>query len=97
VVDRKKGKKGEKKRFNLLPPGKGEIGGLTFFSFFFNCGIKRQCPKDHQAVQNLHTTFWQRSEKKGKVVTTGTTALPFFLPFLGCIAKGLSTASIVST
>jgi hypothetical protein len=30
----KKGKKGEKKRFNLLPPGKGEIGGLTLFSFF---------------------------------------------------------------
>ncbi len=66
MVDRKKGKKGEKKRFNLLPPGKGEIGGLTFFSFFFNRGIKRQYPKDLRAVQNLHRTFWQRSEKKQK-------------------------------
>jgi hypothetical protein len=42
---RKKGKKGEKKRFNLLPPGKGEIGGLTFFSFFFQSWNKKAIPK----------------------------------------------------
>jgi hypothetical protein len=29
----------------------------------------------------------KKKEKKGKVVTTGITALPFFLPFLGFIAK----------
>jgi hypothetical protein len=29
VVDQKKGKKGEKKRFNLFHLKKGEIGGLT--------------------------------------------------------------------
>ncbi len=49
-----------------MPPGKGEIGGLTFFHFFFNCGIKRQYPKDCQAVQNLRSTFWRRSKKKQK-------------------------------
>ncbi len=36
VVDQKKGKKDEKKRFNLLPPGKGEIGGLTKSCNFFS-------------------------------------------------------------
>jgi hypothetical protein len=36
VVDRKKGKKGEKKRFNLLPPEKGKIGGLTKSCTFFS-------------------------------------------------------------
>ena len=30
VVDRQKGKKGEKKRFHLLSPRKGEIGGTMF-------------------------------------------------------------------
>jgi hypothetical protein len=36
VVDRKKGKKGENKRFPRLPPGKGEIGGLTKSLTFFS-------------------------------------------------------------
>jgi hypothetical protein len=45
VVDRKKGKKGEKKRFNLLPPRKGEIRGLTFFSFVFQSWNKKAIPK----------------------------------------------------
>jgi hypothetical protein len=36
VVDQKKGKKGEKKRFNLLPPEKGEIRGLTKSCTFFS-------------------------------------------------------------
>jgi hypothetical protein len=36
VVDQKKGKKGEKKRFNLLHLKKGEIGGLTKSCTFFS-------------------------------------------------------------
>jgi hypothetical protein len=36
VVDQKKGKKGEKKRFPRLPPEKGEIGGLTKSCTFFS-------------------------------------------------------------
>jgi hypothetical protein len=70
VVDRKKGKKGEKKRFNLLPPAHQKS------HLFFNCGIKGHYPNDRLLVQNVHTTFWQRSDKKrkkGKVVTTGIT------------------------
>jgi hypothetical protein len=35
VVDRKKGKKGEKKRLNLLHLKKGEIGELTKSCTFF--------------------------------------------------------------
>jgi hypothetical protein len=36
VVDQKKGKKGEKKRFHRLPPQKGEIRGLTKSCTFFS-------------------------------------------------------------
>jgi len=32
---KKKGKKGEKERFSLIAPKKGEIRGLTIFSTFF--------------------------------------------------------------
>jgi hypothetical protein len=45
VVDQKKGKKGEKKRFNLLHPKKGEIGGLTKSCTFFQLWNKRALPK----------------------------------------------------
>jgi hypothetical protein len=34
-----------RKRFNLLPPGKSEIRGLTFFHFFFQSWNKQAIPK----------------------------------------------------
>jgi hypothetical protein len=45
VVDRQKGKKGEKKRFHLLSPRIGEIGGLTFFQLFFQSWKKHAISK----------------------------------------------------
>jgi hypothetical protein len=43
VVDQKKGKKGEKKRFNLLHLKKDEIGGLTKSCTFFQPWHKGVC------------------------------------------------------
>ncbi len=47
VVDQKKGKKGEEKRFNLLHLEKGEIGGVGSpkVAPFFQSWNKRALPK----------------------------------------------------
>jgi len=41
----KKNKRGKKKRLHLLSPRKGEIGGLTFFSTFFQSWKKQAISK----------------------------------------------------
>ena len=56
-------KKVRKKGAHLLCFEKGENGGLTFFSPFFNRGIKRQYPNNCLLVQNVHTTFRRREKK----------------------------------
>ena len=59
-------KEGEKKRFNLLPPQKGEIRGLTFFSTFFSIVEKTG---NTQMLASWYKTyirhFGKDAEKKG--------------------------------
>jgi hypothetical protein len=69
------------RRNEFFLPGKE---GSPKVAPFFNRGKKGHYPNDCLLVQNVHTTFWQSSEKKekkGKVVTTG---IMFNVPQWSC-------------
>jgi hypothetical protein len=78
VVDRKKGKKGEKKVSTFCISKKVRLEGSPKVAPYFQLWNKRALSNDCLLVQNIHATFWRRSKKKGKVVTTGIKAVSWY-------------------